>query len=201
VPGRRPSVAHRARPATDARHPVLVTIRAREDVTWLRCKTAYRAVASEIARSSGAEFRVVHYSVQTNHVHLIVEADGKQALSRGMRGVAIRVALAVNRALGRRGALWAERYHARALATPRAVRSALVYVLANARKHLRTIAGLDPCSSAPWFDGYRTRRPPPAAAPPTASPRTWLLRVGWRRHGLLRVDEAPARVDSRKAVR
>jgi len=135
---------------------------------------------------------VVHYSVQTNHVHLIVEAAGKQALSRGMRGTAIRIALAFNRALGRCGALWAGRYHARALATPRAVRNPLVYVLANVRKHLRAVAGIDPCSSAPWFDGYRGCARRRDDAPPTASPRTWLLRAGWRRHGLLSRDEAPA---------
>jgi hypothetical protein len=156
---------------------------------------------SALAKRGGERFRVVHYSVQTNHVHLIVEAAGKDALARGMRGLAIRTALAVNRALGRRGALWAERYHARALATPRMVRNALVYVLANARKHLRAVAGLDPCSSAAWFDGYRTRAPLRGVRAPTASPRTWLLRVGWRRHGLLSVDEPPARVDSRKSVR
>ncbi len=100
------------------------------------------------------DFRVVRHSVQRDHLHLIVEADDKKALSRGMRGLAIRCALAVNRALGRRGALWGDRYHASALRTPRMVRNALVYVLANAARHLRAVAGLDPCSSAPWFDGF-----------------------------------------------
>ncbi len=138
----------------------------------------------------------MQYSVQRDHLHLIVEADDKKALSRGMRGLAIRCALAVNRALGRRGALWADRYHAIALRTPRMVRNALVYVLANAAKHLRAVAGLDPCSSAPWFDGFRdaavTVTPPAGDEAPTRAPRTWLLRVGWRRHGLLSRDEVPA---------
>jgi hypothetical protein len=112
-----------------------------------------------------------------------------------MRGFAIRCALAVNRALHRRGALWAERYHASALRTPRMVRNALVYVLANARKHLRAIAGIDPCSSARWFDGFLHTPPSPSPldTPPTKVPRTWLLRIGWRRHGLLAHDEGPRR--------
>ncbi len=138
---------------------------------------------------------MVQYSVQRDHLHLIVEADDKKALSRGMRGLAIRCARAVNRALGRRGALWADRYHARALSTPRMVRNALVYVLANAAKHLRAVAGLDPCSSAPWFDGFREAEACPPTlrgVPPTRPPRTWLLRVGWRRYGLLSRDEVPA---------
>ena len=117
-----------------------------------------------------------------------------------MRGLAIRIALAVNRALARSGRVWGDRYHARPLATPREVRHGLVYVLMNFRKHLPAAqSGLDPCSSAPWFDGFRGRGHDGKARatlarerPPTAAPRTWLGSVGWRRHGLIGVDEAPA---------
>ena len=84
-----------------------------------------------------AGFGSLHFSVQSNHVHLMVEARDKAHLSKGMRGLAIRVALAVNRALRRRGRVWSDRYHARALRTPREVRNGLVYVLANWKKHLR----------------------------------------------------------------
>jgi len=193
APGRRSSVAHRARPAHDARHPALVTLRARAGIDWLRTRGAYRALEAALAAASSETFRVVHFSVQTDHLHLIVEADSADALSRGMRGLVIRCALAVNRAVGRRGAVWGDRYHASALGTPRMVRNALVYVLANARKHLRVRAGLDPCSSARFFDGFGDKT---VAAPPnntlTWAPRTWLLRVCWRRHGLIGSDEAPA---------
>ena len=194
VPGRRSSVAHRARPRFDARHPALVTLRARSGVDWLRTPLAYRALESALARASRESFRVVHFSVQTNHLHLIVEADSADALSRGMRGLAIRCALAANRATGRSGALWGDRYHASPLRTPRMVRNALVYVLGNARKHLRVRRGIDPCSSARFFDGFRGLgvASVPNGAPPTRTPQTWLLRTGWRRHGLLAVDEGPA---------
>jgi hypothetical protein len=137
------------------------------------------------------DFRIVHFSVQTDHVHLIVEAEGKKALSRGMRGLAIRVARSLNRALGRRGSVGSDRYHARALHTPTMVRNVLVYVLANAAKHLRVVAGLDPCSSAPWFDGYRGASERETRPALTLPPRTWLLRVGWRRHGLISPHESP----------
>ncbi|MEW6272832.1 MAG: transposase [Thermodesulfobacteriota bacterium] len=191
-PGRRPSVPHRARPRHDARHPALVTLRAQRGVAWLRSPTAYRAMVAALSGASRGDFRVAHYTVQSDHVHLIVEAEDRDALSRGMRGLAIRCALAVNRALRRTGALWADRYHASALRTPRAVRNALVYVLANARKHLGAVAGLDPCSSARWFDGFREPVPIKLQLPaPTRPPRTWLLRVGWRRHGLLSLDDGP----------
>jgi putative transposase len=202
LPGRRPSVAHRSRPQLDARHPALITLRARAGVDWLRTPSAYRAVQTSLAAASSDTFRVVHFSVQTDHLHLIVEADSASALSRGMRGLAIRCALAVNRAVKRAGALWGDRYHASALHTPRMVRNALVYVLANARKHLRVRGGLDPCSSARFFDGFRDGPRVEIGArrgdAPTRDPRTWLLRVGWRRHGLLARDEAPALTSRRR---
>ena len=193
APGRR-SVAHRARPEHDARHPSLVTLRARPGVGWLRTPAAYRALESALGAASSATFRVVHFSVQTDHLHLIVEADSAVELTRGMRGLAIRCALAANRAMGRHGAVWGDRYHASPLRTPRMVRNALVYVLANARKHLRARGGIDPCSSARWFDGFRefSGERASACAPVVRAARAWLLRRGWRRHGLLSVDDAPA---------
>jgi hypothetical protein len=76
------------------------------------------------------------------------------------------------------------------------VRHALVYVLANFRKHDRAARGaIDPCSSAPWFDGWcdlRDRDTRARADPPVRAPRTWLASVGWRRRGLLSTREAPA---------
>jgi REP element-mobilizing transposase RayT len=150
-------------------------------------------------------FRVLHFSIQCDHVHLIVEAANKQALSRGMQGLSISIARRVNRLLGRRGRFWADRFHARALANPRSVRNALVYVLANFRKHAarRYPDGIDRYSSAPLFDGWLLTPHQRAAVEPLAahvfSPRvvaharTWLARVGWRRHGLISLTEEPAR--------
>ena len=167
-----------------------------------------RLALMRAARRDPAQFRVVHFSVQRDHVHFIVEAASKDALSRGMQGVAIRIARYVNDLLSRRGPLWNGRWHGRALASPREVRNALVYVLANFRKHARHAlrTGIDPFSSAAWFDGWVEARassgvPPPIAEPrgvePESDPdaftaRTWLARVGWRRRGLIGLAEAPS---------
>jgi hypothetical protein len=117
----------------------------------------------------------------------------------------------VNDLLSRRGRFWAERWHERALKTPRQVRNAIVYVLANARKHAGAPlpAGVDPYSSARWFDGWRDFHAIAGVPPPFFEPRswrddpnepptsadfasqTWLCRVGWRRHGLIATAEAP----------
>jgi REP element-mobilizing transposase RayT len=202
APGRR-NVRHRARAKLASRFPVLVTLRAERGVGNLRRKRAFRPIQDAFvvlatAARDGAPFRVIHYSVQKDHIHILVESTDRTALSRGMQGLGIRMAKALNRALGRRrGRVWADRYHDRILRTPREVRHALAYTLQNARKHGVAPARaprrwVDPCSSAAWFDGWRgpVVHPPgnapwPGTGPPVAAPRTWLLRVGCRRHGLL----------------
>jgi len=187
---------HRARPVHRRAHPVHVTLRA--FVRSLRCQQVVHAVLGAFSDSNRSAFRIVHYSVQANHVHLIVEADDKASLSSGVRGLMVRIAKRVNRVLFRRGRFWADRWHGHALRSPREVRNALVYVLQNHEKHLgkHRGSGLDPLSSAAHFDGF-SEPPPPAlrdTGPPLVIPaRTWLLRVGWQRHGRITLADAPAR--------
>jgi hypothetical protein len=146
--------------------------------------------------------RLTQFSVQSNHLHLIVEADGQRALSRALQGLAIRLARRLNGRLQRRGSVFADRYHARILRTPLQVRRALVYVLHNHRRQ-HTGPGrptrFDVFSTAAYFDGFtmpilrwpRSGFVPPEE-PPVARPGTWLLRTGWRRHGLLGTRDVPA---------
>jgi REP element-mobilizing transposase RayT len=170
---------------------VHVTLRTGPALRCLRAARVFPSVRRALAASSHADFRLLQFSVQDDHLHLLVEADDRRALGSGLQGLAIRVARAVNRALGRRGAVFGDRYHARALTTPRAMRHVLVYILMNRFKHCEGERGLDPCSSAMYFDGWRQpvgTVPPPA---PVVRARTWLAAVGWRRHGLVAIDERP----------
>jgi putative transposase len=173
-----------------------VTLRARSDVPSLRGSGTFLAVRRALGVASKPGFRLVQFSVQSDHLHLMVEGADTRTLALGIRGLVIRVARAINRALGRTGSVWNDRYHARALTTPREVRHGLVYVLMNFRKHLRHQPwGLDPCSSAGWFDGFRDLariRPPPPGEPAVVASRTWLGSTGWRRHGLIGIYERPA---------
>lgn len=192
-PGKR--VRHAPRPQHRASSPVHVTLRSA--FRGLRREVILPVFARAIAGSNRVwveRFRVVHYSIQSNHVHLVVEAEDSESLSRGTQGLAIRLARAINRVLRRRGSLWVDRYHARPLTDPLDVRNVLVYVTANFRKHEPALrAGVDPYSSGLWFDGWREARPRPlaiavsrhilASCPPVAAPRTWLLRVGWKHYG------------------
>ncbi|HEX5067393.1 MAG TPA: transposase [Myxococcota bacterium] len=198
--GRRSIVYHVRREQMPRDCPAHVTLRIREGLPSLRrlsfVKELRRSFAAACERG---DFRVTQFSVQRDHLHLLVEAAGKHALGRGMKSISARVARAVNRVFRQSGAVLLGRYHVRALRTPREVRNALAYVLLNARKHWRQRTGvappmkLDEASSAAWFDGWRRRRWPLPSAdrPPIAPPRTWLLRAGWRRHGLLDPSEVP----------
>src|SRR5262245_56796239 len=133
-PGR-PRVSHHRRPAHDPRMPVHVTLRATRGLPSLRGSAVFAAVRSSLAVSSGTRFRILQFSVQMDHLHLLVEAESTEGLARGCQGLGVRIARAVNRILGRRGTVWGDRYYARALSTPAEVRRALVYVLQNFRKH------------------------------------------------------------------
>ena len=230
-PNKPGSVSHAARPEEPARYPQHVTLRIKDGVPSLAreglvkiirgvVRRSHKAAGNTDARHTDARhtdaghadashtrgrgaFRIVEFNVLGNHLHLIVEADGKDALSRGVQGFSVSAARRLNSALMREGKLFAHRYHARALRTPREVRNALRYVLLNRKHHAAERAWgrcwIDPWSSAAWFAGWA--QPVRADAPwkrellemarPTALPQTWLLATGWKRHGLLRFEERP----------
>src|SRR5437879_1815423 len=179
--GRKVGVPHRPRPAHNARHPVHVTLRASQGLPSLRTEPLFPAIRHGLARASHAGLRILRFSVQRDHVHLVVEALNGRALSRGLQGLAIRIAKGVNHVLGRRGRVWSDRFHARALRTPREVRNALVHVLHNWKKHVPGARGLDWRSSAIWFQGWRGPIESMKGRSAVVARWTWLAAIGWRR--------------------
>ena len=160
-----------------------------------------RAAFFRCAEKDG--FRLCHFSIQRHHIHLICEADTAERLARGIQGFSISAARRLNRRIDRTGRVFSDRYHAAALRSPRHARNVLCYVLQNARHHGERLdaafGGIDPFSSAWYFDGWaddRWREGVVASphGPPVIAPTAWLLTTGWRRHGLLRLDEVPASV-------
>ncbi len=198
-PGPRPRDPHRRRLALASRFPCHVTLKVRREIASLRSARLVRELERSLAVACDCgRFRVVHYSIQADHVHLIVEASSSRDLATRMKSIGARLARAVNRVFGRRGPVLADRYHLHVLRTPREVRHAIAYVLMNARRHLAKRAQVprralvDQASSGRWFDGWRDVRTLDLSGPaPVAKPRTWLLAVGWRRHGLLDPAEVP----------
>ena len=188
----RSGVRHAARPKLSRHEGVHVTWRVEEDLPNLRRPELMAELRD--AFDAGKErfgFRLVQFSVQANHMHLIAEADDQRALSRGMRALGVRIARRLNRALRRSGRVFADRYHARQLKTPTQVRNALRYVLNNALHHGLRGAQPDPCSSGPAFDGWRDRCVHELPKAPVCAARSWLLRVGWRKRGKIGLMEFP----------
>jgi REP element-mobilizing transposase RayT len=176
--GRRPGagrkrgnkVSHHPRPVFERAMPAHVTVRVRDDVPSLRSSRRFLAIKRSFAAARGLHgLRLVEFSVLSNHLHLVVEAESSVALAKGMQGLNVRVAKALNAMLGRRGGVFADHYHSHLLRTPTEVVRALQYVRTNAERHYGE-RGVDSCSSAaPGMDVL------------VVGAETWLLRSGWRR--------------------
>ena len=159
-------------------------------------------------RAYSDAFRILHFSIQSNHIHLILEADNGptedpetrhlNAIRSGVSGFMIAFAQRLNSMLERKGPIWADRYHRRDLRTPTETKNALRYVFANARRHGVPLPGdgsCDPFSSAQHFDGFSkplTGRFEEPGRWPILRPRTWLLEKGWKKHGLIDPWDIPS---------
>ncbi len=216
TPGRKPRaerigfVKHVPRGEHYAANPVHVVMRCVPGAPRLRSQLVLAAIGEQLRRAIRRGIAVVQYSIQLDHLHLIVEGPDAKALARGLQWLFSRIALEVNRVARRSGRLFRDRHFRRALTSAVGVRRALVYVMMNARKHsarrgaslVRLYDELDPCSSAPWFEHWHADDRPPdkqissaraGPLPPPARPSTWLARSGWRRGGgPIRFGEAPA---------
>ena len=194
--GPRAWVLHRERGNVPGHCPVHVTLRVRPDVPSLRGGAFVREFRRSLAEAKErGDFRVAHYALQHDRLHLIVEAQGMQALANGMKSIGARLARAMNRTSGRSGPVLDGRYHHHLLRTPQEVRQTLAYVLLAARREASRAHPLDPASSGRWFDGWRpevvSRFPATRGDPEVARARTWLLKTGWRRQGLVNPTEVP----------
>ena len=195
-PGARPNVRHRPRADHAKRIPLHITMRAIAGLPSFRSETLYKAFEAAFRRTRRPDFHIVEYSVQDNHLHLIVEADSRDALARGMKSFSVRANRLFNSALGRgRGRVWGDRYHRRDLKSPRQVRHALVYCLNNYKKHLGISRGqsrIDPYSSARWFQGWvRPRNADDGERPTEKADQFLLTTLWWQKHGRIDPGEAP----------
>ena len=216
--GERAGVPHARRPAVKASLPAHIVLRVAKAVGSLRKRDIYRALReSTIVVAKHEDVRIVHISIQQNHVHLIVEADGNAALARGMKAFQVSAAKRINRRMPlengrrRRGTVFVDRYHMEVISNRRQARHALAYVLNNWRKHgeHRTDAmrgwRVDPFSTAvlfrEWKGGPLTGAMPPTYEPLVVWPaRSWLLTKGWQRYGLISMYEMPSAGARRKRI-
>ena len=171
-----------------------VTVRLKEGLPSLRRRREARVLVDAFAKGCNRSgFRLNHFSIQSNHLHFIVQAQHRQGLSRGMQGLLIRIAKGLNRLWGRSGRVFGDRFHDRALKTPREVRNALAYVLNNVRRHRISVPENEPdaFSSGRWFDGWKNFAARPTQNVPISRARSWLLAVGWRKRGRIPLCFSP----------
>jgi hypothetical protein len=166
----------------------------RRDVPRLRNFELAKVLRQAFVKGCRREgFRICQFSIQGNHIHTICEAGDRERLARGVQGWCVRIARGINGVVDREGSLFDDRYHVEVIKSPRQMRNALCYVLQNARRHGERLDGkyhgMDPFSSAWWFDGWAHERwrfgLVPADGPPVAPATSWLLTTGWRRRGLI----------------
>jgi len=212
--GKRAGSPHKERPFLNARYPVHVVLRTVGAVGNLRRRCVYQSVReATLTTALREDFRIVQLSIQRTHVHLLVEADDKEALARGMQGFQISAAKHLNAAISkgkpgprRRGAVFPDRYHAEIITSPRQARHALSYVMGNWRKHQEDRRApmstwtIDWFSTAVTFPGWAEYgdeaflwRGPESYDPLVVyQPRTWLLREGWKKAGTISCREVPS---------
>lgn len=195
-------VPHIKRPEVTKSRAVHVTLRCVAGLPSLRNPVAGPLIEKIFAREGSRKgFRLVHYAIRGNHLHLICEADETLALSRGIQRVCSRIALTLNRHWERKGRFFADRFHGQVIRSPRQMRNALRYVYLNehkdkAKRHVRYV-GCDPYTSYRWFEGWAPSpgvpkvRPPPLPEDPVTPAKSWLLTKGWleRGGGPIRTDE------------
>ncbi|MBL8898394.1 MAG: transposase [Planctomycetes bacterium] len=193
-----PGMPHRQRAKKKRNEPLHVTVSLADGLPSLRRGGALKLVLAALSASSDRHgMRIVQYSIQRDHLHLLVEADDRECVARGMNALLSPLARALNKLRSRKGKVFPDRYHDEVISTPTQARNALRYVLQNGKKHgVVPQASIDLCSSAPVFDGWMERPSIPSipAAPLVASvapASTWLLTTGWRRHGLIDLHELP----------
>jgi putative transposase len=196
--GRKPSgpksrEPHAKREPITRSKPVHANLHLRKGLPSLRLRSTWEVVSAclEAARERNG-MRIIHFSVPGNHLHLIVEAEDRDALKRGMIGLIVRLTKQLQKLWSLQGPIFEDRHHEEVIACPRQARNTLRYVLHNARRHeIELSSSIDPLSSALAFDSWIEPSIPPQVLPTCVPPRSWVLREGWKLHGLISQDDIP----------
>lgn len=179
--GRRPGLPHDPRDRLPKHCPAHVTLRVGPDIWNLRGSLLMQEIRCVFWRMRGiAGMRLTQFSIQHNHIHMIVEAESHQSLSVGMRVLCIRLATRINRVMGRSGPMFPDRFHLHILRSPREVEHAIRYIRDNSRIHARREGrswrqAVDPCTGGPCVEQF-----PAENRCLVVEPQTWLLRRAWR---------------------
>lgn len=182
------TVNHMKREQVAAKHPLHVTMRFKKGLISLRGPEMAKAFKAGLLKAKKAGLGVVHYAVESNHVHFFSEAGSNESLRSGMASFGSGFGKGVRKATGGKGSVFEGRYHLRVLKTPRQTKNALAYVLLNHSKHEGSLPYPDDYCSARYFGDWKSLlggryRVLSADEPPEflSVARSWLGREGWRK--------------------
>jgi putative transposase len=187
----RSAIPHRRRPSHDPKTAMHMTVRRRDNLPSFRRQRVLDLVHELIEKKNDDSFQIVHWSIQSNHIHLVCKARDRRAVTRKMQGFMIAFAKRLNALLGnRKGKVWADRYFARDILDSKEMKNVLAYVFGNAKKHgavPKESRMPDVFASGMLFDGWDVKLQVFRFDDwPQPRPRTPMLRRWWRLHGPLK---------------
>ncbi len=190
------TVNHMKRDQVGFKKPLHITLKLQDGLSNLRCDLMFENLKRCLKSAKSLGLRVIHFSLESNHLHLFVECRDNKTLSRAMKGLGASLGKAIRKFSGGVGSVFKGRFHLHVLKTPTEVRNGMAYVLLNRAKHWKSIAFVDPYSSGAYFTDWKkllgsrvgpilsARRGITKALPDyLTEAKSWLAREGWRKAG------------------
>jgi REP element-mobilizing transposase RayT len=188
-------VNHAKRERVDFKKPLHITLRLRKGVASLRTQKSLKNFRNAVGESKKFGLHVIHFSLLSNHIHMIVEARDSASLAAGMKSLCGRLGKFIRKISGGKGAVFAGRFHMHLLKSPSEMKRALEYVLLNRAKHKDEIENIDEFSSGHAFREWsrllgrrmcgliseQVRLSDRKTAVELSPPRSWLCTSGWMR--------------------
>lgn len=143
-----PGIRHSSRMKFSKLTSFHLTIKVRENKADIQSKKLLKALHHAIARARLKNLKVIHYTLEYNHVHLLVETNDHRILHAGMQALGISFSKAINKVKSLKGHVYKHRYHQRKIGSARELKNVLLYIFNNGKKHKRTNKRIDLYNSA-----------------------------------------------------
>lgn len=124
-----------------------LTLKIKKEKSSLKNKFILKTLQNSIKKARLLGLKVLQYTLEYDHVHLLVEASNNISLGKGMQSLGISFSKGINKIKGQKGSVFKTRYHFRKLKTPQEIKNALSYILGNGIKHKEAFSILSPYNS------------------------------------------------------